>query len=81
MANNLSDGLIDRWADEAIDDLGEKGWRDIDPNSMMLIIHSVQRNQQRKLIKKITAPLWYLLGTVGAGVIWLVISGVINSQG
>ena len=78
MANNLSDGLIDRWADEAIDDLGEKGWRDIDPNSMILIVYAVQRGQQRKLVRKITAPIWSLLGTVGTGVTWWIISGIIN---
>lgn len=77
MASNLNDGIIDKWAEEAVDDLGEKGWRDIAPNSMMLIIHAVQRNQQRKLIRKITAPIWWLLGAVGTGVIWWIISGAI----
>jgi len=78
MANNLSDGIIDRWADEAIDDLGEKGWREIEPNSMILITYAAQRSQQRKLTKKITTPLWSLLGTVGTGVLWWIISGIIN---
>lgn len=78
MANNLSDGIIDRWADEAIDDLGEKGWRDIDANSMILITYAAQRSQIRKLISKITTPLWWLLVTVGGGVIWWIIGGIIN---
>lgn len=78
MANNLSDGIIDRWADEAIDDLGEKGWRDIDANSMILITYAAQRSQQRKLTKKITTPIWSLLGTVGAGVTWWIISGIMS---
>ncbi|MBA7478569.1 hypothetical protein ES707_13996 [subsurface metagenome] len=78
MANNLSDGIIDRWAEEAVDDLGEKGWREIESNSMILITYAAQRSQQGKLTKKITTPLWWLLGTVGTGVVWFIISGVVN---
>ncbi len=78
MANNLSDGLIDRWAEEAVDDLGEKGWRELPPNSMMLIIYGRQRSQQKWLVRKITAPIWSLLGVLSTGVIWWIISGIIN---
>ena len=78
MANNLSDGIIDRWAEEAVDDLGEKGWREIENNSMILITYAAQRSQQRKLTKKITTPLWWLLCTVGAGLIWWIISSVMS---
>lgn len=76
MPKNISDGLLDSWAQDAMDDLGEKGWRDIDPNSMMLIIYSVQRNAQSGLVKKITKPVWWLLGAVGTGVIWWIISSL-----
>lgn len=75
---DISDGLIDKWAEEAMDDLSAKGWRDIDPNSMMLIIYRVQRGRDRKLVSKITRPMWWLLGAVGAGVIWWIMSSLIG---
>lgn len=78
MPQNISDGLLDSWAKDAMDDLGEKGWRDIDPNSMSLIIYAVQRNRENKLVKKITRPVWWLLGVVGAGVVWFIISKVMG---
>ena len=71
---NFTDGIIDKWAEEAVEDLGEKGWRDIDPNSMQLIIYSTQKESFRKLVQKITTPIWWLLGAVGTGIVWLIIN-------
>ena len=73
---NISDGLIDNWAEEAISDLGEKGWRDLDPNSMMLIIYAVQKSRDTKIVQKITKPIWWLLTVVGTATIWLILSGI-----
>lgn len=75
---NINDGLIDNWAKEAIQDLSEKGWRDIDPNSMMLIIYTVQRTRDKKLVSKITKPIWWLFGAVGTGIVWWVINGILG---
>ncbi len=30
-------GIIDKWADDAVRDLGESSWREVQPNCMMLI--------------------------------------------
>ena len=76
MANNIGDGIIDRWANEALDDLGKKSWREIEPNSMMLIIYKIQETKNRKLVSKISRPFWWLVGAVGTGVVWAVISNL-----
>lgn len=73
---NISDGIIDRWAEEAARDLGEKGWRDIDTNSMLLIIYGVQKAREKKLVSKITKPIWWLLGAVGTGVLYFIVSSL-----
>ena len=75
---DISDGLIDKWAEEAMDDLSAKGWRDIDPNSMMLIIYRVQRSRDRKLVSKITKPMWWLLATIGALIVWMIASSLMG---
>ena len=75
---NFNDGIIDKWADEALEDLGDKGWREIDPNSMMLIIYNIQKTRDGRLVKKITKPIWWLLAVIGSGVVWLIVSGLIG---
>lgn len=72
----INDGIIDKWAEEALQDLGAQGWRDIDPNSMMLIIYSMQRNRDKKLAQKITTPIWWVLAVVGAGLLWYIVGSI-----
>lgn len=76
--SNYSNGIIDKWAEEASSDLGEKGWRDIDTNSMLLIIYSVQRARDAKIVKQVTKPIWGLLGILGAGLVWLAVSSIFS---
>lgn len=76
--NSISDGLIDKWSEEAIGDLGEKGWRDVDTNSLLLIIFAAQKAESKRHTKLITRPFWWLLGVVVPGVLWYLISGMMN---
>lgn len=76
--SNISDGLIDRWADEAINELGRGDWHKANPNTMMLAIYAIQRNRDKKLVSKITKPIWWLFGAAGTGIIWLILSSIFN---
>lgn len=67
---NFSDGIIDKWAEEAAQDLGEKSWRDINPNSMVLILYAIQKSRTKKILK----PLWCLFGTAVIGVVGTLIA-------
>ena len=75
---NIVDGLIDKWSEEAIGDLGEKGWRDIDPNSLLLIIYAVQKAESKRCSQRITKPFWWLLAVISPGVLWYIISGIMG---
>lgn len=77
--NGISDGLIDRWADEAVDDLGKKGWREISPNALMLIIYAAQKSSHKKMAEKITRPLWWVFGAMGTGIAWAIVSWALNN--
>lgn len=77
----ISDGLIDKWAGEAMNDLGEKGWRDVDGNGMMLVIYAMQKSENKKQAARITKPFWWLLAAICPGVLWYIISGVIPKIG
>jgi len=78
MGNTIADGLIDRWAEDAANDLGSKGWRDVDGNCMLLIIYAAQKAEGRKQAHRMTKPFWWLLGVVAPGVIWYVVSGMVG---
>lgn len=71
---NIDDGIIDTWAEQAMEDTGEKSWREIDTNSMLLIIYSVQKAREKKLVSKITTPIWWLLSTVAVAALLLILS-------
>ncbi len=69
-------GIIDKWADDAVRDLGESSWREVQPNCMMLIIYAAQKADSKKATQKITRPFWWLLGIISPGIIWFIIEGV-----
>lgn len=75
---DIANGLIDRWAQDAASDLGEKSWREVEANCMMLIVYAAQKAESRKQAHRITKPFWCLLGVIVPGVLWYIISGVIG---
>lgn len=76
--SNFSDGMIEEWAKQALDDTGSCSWRDIDTNSLILIVYLAQRAVFKRFARKIAKPLWWLLGVVASGSLWLVISDIFN---
>lgn len=78
MGSNFSDGIIDKFAEQAMDDMRDKSWQDIDTNSLILIVYAVQKAKVRKLVKQVTTPLWWLLGVLAAGGIWMVASDLFH---
>ncbi len=57
---------------EAIDELasGEKGWREAEPNTLLLACFGMLSNH---LTSRIVRPLWWSASAIGAGVIgWLI---------
>jgi len=75
MGSKIVDGVIDRWADQAVDDLGDKGWKEVDTNSLLLVVYAVQKAEGRKNVSRVTKPFWWLLAVVAPGVIWYIVSG------
>lgn len=75
---NDIDGIIDKWADDAVRELGERSWREVQPNCMMLIVYAAQKADSRKRERKITKPFWWLLGVLGPAVLWYLVTGVIS---
>lgn len=53
---------------EAAEDLasGEKGWKDVDTNTLFLAAFGMLYNH---LISSISRPLWFFAGSVTAGII------------
>lgn len=75
---NISNGLIDKWCEEAASDLDIKGWREIETNSLLLIIYSCQKSDVQQLYRKVARPFWWFVGIISPGIAWYIISGLLN---
>ena len=62
---------------EALEEIasGEKGWREQDPNVVILACFSMLTNH---LSHKLTRPLWFFAASIGTGVIGYLISLVLS---
>jgi hypothetical protein len=74
----LTDGYLDRIAEEAVEDLakGNRTWREISPNAMMLVVYAAQKARNEKFYRKVAAPFWFVGSIAAAGVIWWAICGI-----
>ena len=72
-----SNEFFQKMVKEAIEDLasGEKGWREADPNTLILACFGMLINH---LTSKLIKPLWFLSGCIAAGVIWFIVSKVLG---
>ena len=72
-----ANGFFERMTKEAQDELasGEKGWRDVDPNTLLLACFGMLTNH---LTHKLCRPLWFFASSVAAGVIAFIIKSILS---
>jgi hypothetical protein len=70
-------GLFEHMCKEAQNELasGEKSWKEIDPNTLILACFGMLTNH---LTHKLTKPLWFFASSVAAGVIGYLIKLVLG---
>lgn len=68
-----NDGFFSKMCREAMEEMasGEKGWKETDPNTLILACFGMLTNH---LTHKIVRPLWFFAGSVGAAVIGYLIN-------
>ncbi len=72
----MDNDFFSRMCKEATEDLasGEKGWREMDTNTLILACFGMLYNHLTTTLKK---PLWFFAGSVGAGVVaYIIISAI-----
>lgn len=74
---NEKNGILERMFKEAIEELasGEKGWRDIETNTLFLACFGMLYNQ---LMHKLARPLRWLAGCAVAAVITFIVSVILS---
>ena len=74
MAEN---GFFKKMTQDAIDELAEGNisWREVSPNVLIMACFGMLTNH---LSHKFLKPMWFFVGAVGTGVIWLIISSVFS---
>lgn len=68
----MNNDFFSKMCKEAMEELaaGEKGWHEADTNTLVMACFGMLTNH---LAHKITKPLWFFSGSVGAGVIGYII--------
>ena len=69
-------GFFQQMCKEAYDEIasGKKGWKDVDTNTLLMACFHGLFNH---LTHKITKPLWFFAGSVGAAVIGYLVQSFI----
>ena len=80
MANEspFSDGLLDSYSREALKELSEKNWHEVNPNALILICHAINKASLRRIAAMLRKPLYILASTGGVAVIWMIIRDVLG---
>ena len=70
---NSKEDFFSRMCNEAQEELarGKKSWREIETNTLILACFSMLTNH---MASKLAKPLWFFAGSVGAGVVWTIVS-------
>ena len=66
-----------RMTREAMEELasGDRGWREVEPNTLILACFGMLTNH---LTSRIVKPLWFFAGGVVTGVVWFIVSKILN---
>lgn len=73
-ANNIFDKMVT----EAMEEVGNKGWKHADPNAVTLASYGMLKRLMNEELHSIVRPIYWLAGIFGAGVVWQIASGVLG---
>lgn len=73
-----NDYLFDKMVNEAMEEIGNKGWKKADQNAVTLAAFGMLNKAIKNRMHNITKPFWWAAGAIGAGVVWYIIKGVIE---
>ena len=74
----MANDFFARMCREAQDEIasGEKGWKETDPNTLMLACFGMLTNH---LTHKLTRPLWFFASSIATGVIAYIIMSILEA--
>jgi len=73
-ANNLFDKMVN----EATEEVASKGWKKADQNAVTLAAFGMLNKAIKNRMHSITKPFWWASGAIGTGVLWFIISGILE---
>lgn len=76
MAN--SDNLFDSWIKEAMEELGNHGWRDASQNAVTLVAFGMLTEKINKRVDRIVKPAWVIALSVLSSAVWFIISKILG---
>ncbi len=73
-----SNGMFDKMVEEAMEEVGSKGWREAGQNAVTLAAFGMLGRTIRGHVNTLKRPFWWATGIIAGGVLWYIVSGVIN---
>ena len=80
MSAQSNNGILDKMMEDAMEEVVEKGWRNVSQNTITMACHKMSRDElkaQRCLIRGMIKPVYWLAGVLGTGIVWQIISSVV----
>jgi len=75
---SYSNNLFDKMVSEATEEMASKGWKNADQNAVTLAAFGMLNKAIKNRMHTITRPFWWAAGAIGAGVIWFIVSGILE---
>ena len=70
--------LFDKMVSEAMEVVGNHGWRDAPQNAVTLAAFGMMSGKVKGQIDRIVKPAWVIASSIGLAVIWWVVSAIIG---
>jgi len=79
MGNKIfSDGIVDSWIEEAMEEVNKSTWREANINALLLLIHGFQRKRDETIVRILMGPVKLFCGVLLGGLIWWIIRDILH---
>lgn len=75
---SASNSLFEKMVSEATEQVANKGWEKADQNAVTLAAFGMLNQAIKNRMHSIAKPFWWAAGAIGTGVVWFIVSDVLN---
>lgn len=76
--NATENSLFDKMVSEAMEMVGNHGWKDAPQNAVTLAAFGMMTNKIKGQIDRLVKPAWAIASSIGLAAIWWIISTILG---